>query len=73
MVQVDEVVISKGYCMSDSSDILDFAQAAERRKHERREEKVEGIRNQFDRAFNPTSKPTPVKDFLRKKKAKKKR
>jgi hypothetical protein len=37
--------------MSDSSDILDFAQAAERRKHERREEKVEGIRNQFDRAL----------------------
>ncbi len=59
--------------MSDSSEILDFAQAAERRKHEKREEKVSDIRDQFDRAFNPSSKPTPVKDFLRKKKAKKKR
>ena len=59
--------------MSDSSDVLDFAQAAERRKHEKREEKVTDIRNQFDRAFTPMSKPTPVKDFLRKKKAKKKR
>ncbi len=59
--------------MSDSSDVLDFAQAAERRKHEKREEKVADIRNQFDRAFNPKSKPTPVKDFLRKKKSKKKR
>jgi len=59
--------------MSDSSDVLDFAQAAERRKHEKREEKVIDIRNQFDRAFNPNTKPTPVKDFLRKKKAKKKR
>lgn len=59
--------------MSDSTDVLDFAQAAERRKHEKREEKVTDIRDQFDRAFNPKSKPTPVKDFLRKKKAKKKR
>ena len=59
--------------MSDSSDVLDFAQAAERRKHEKREEKVTDIRNQFDRAFNPSTKPTSVKDFLRKKKAKKKR
>lgn len=59
--------------MPDSSDILDFAQAAERRKHEKREEKVTGIRDQFDRAFNPKPKDTPVKDFLRKKKTKKKR
>ncbi len=59
--------------MSDSSDVLDFAKAAERRKHEKREEKVADMRDQFDRAFNPASKPTPVKDFLRKKKAKKKR
>ena len=46
--------------MSDSSDVLDFAQAAERRKHEKREEKVAGIRDQFDRAFNPSTKPTPM-------------
>ncbi|OUS39369.1 hypothetical protein A9R00_09755 [Oleispira antarctica] len=59
--------------MSDSAEVLDFAQAAERRKHEKREEKVGEIRDQFNRAFNPSSKPTPVKDFLRKKKAKKKR
>jgi hypothetical protein len=59
--------------MSDSKDVLDFAQAAERRKHEKRDEKVADIRNQFDRAFNPMAKPTPVKDFLRNKKAKKKR
>lgn len=59
--------------MSDSTDVLDFAQAAERRKHEKREEKVADIRDQFDRAFQPTNKPTPVKDFLRKKKEKKKR
>lgn len=58
--------------MTDSSDVLDFAQAAERRKHEMREEKVADIRDQFDRAFNIKSKPTPVKDFLRKKKNKKK-
>jgi hypothetical protein len=59
--------------MSDSSDVLDFAQAAERRRHEKREEKVSDIRDQFDRAFSPKAKLTPVKDFLRKKKAKKKR
>ena len=63
--------------MSDSKDVLDFAQAAERRKHEKRDEKVADIRDQFDRALlsmsRPVSKPTPVKDFLRKKKAKKKR
>ncbi|MBL4799655.1 MAG: tRNA (uracil-5-)-methyltransferase [Oleispira sp.] len=59
--------------MTDSAEVLDFAQAAERRKHERREEKVTDIRDQFNRTFNPNSKPTPVKDFLRKKKAKKKR
>jgi hypothetical protein len=59
--------------MSDSTDVLDFAQAVERRKHEKRDEKVSDIRDQFTRAFNPSSKPTPVMDFLRKKKAKKKR
>ncbi|MFT6113307.1 MAG: hypothetical protein ACJA10_000232 [Oleispira sp.] len=58
--------------MSDSKDVLDFAQAAERRKHEKRDEKVADIRDQFGRAFNHTSKPTPVKDFLRRKKEKKK-
>jgi hypothetical protein len=67
------LLVLKGYCMSDSKDILDFAQAAERRKHEKREEKVTDIRDQFDRAFQPTAKLTTVKDFLRKKKAKKKR
>ncbi len=59
--------------MPDSTDVLDFAQAVERRRHEKREEKVADIREQFDRAFKPDSKPTPVKDFLRKKKSKKKR
>ena len=58
--------------MTDKSGVLDFAEAAERRKHEKREEKVNEIRDQFDRAFNPVSKRTPVKDFLRKKKKKKK-
>jgi hypothetical protein len=57
--------------MTDKTKVLDFSEAAERRKHEKREEKVTDIRDQFDRAFKPKSKPTPVKDYFKKKKNKK--
>ena len=59
--------------MTVKSEVLDFAEAAERRKHEKREEKVSDIRDQFDRAFQHKSQPTPVKDYFKKKKNKKKR
>lgn len=63
-----EVVLS-------NSKIVDFAKAGEKyrveREHRDKEEKVEEMRKRFEGAL-PTKK-TPVKDFLRKKKAKKKR
>lgn len=59
---------------SDNSSVVDFAAASEKhraeRQHQRREEKADAIRQQFERAL-PKPK-TPVKDYLRKKKAKKK-
>ncbi|KZZ03157.1 MAG: tRNA (uracil-5-)-methyltransferase [Thalassolituus maritimus] len=60
--------------MADSK-VVDFAKAGEKhraeRSHKGKEEKVEEMRKRFEGAL-PTKK-TPVKDFLRKKKAKKKR
>lgn len=57
------------------SKVVDFAKAGEKhradRAHKDKEEKVEEMRKRFEGAL-PTKK-TPVKDFLRKKKAKKKR
>jgi hypothetical protein len=57
------------------SKVVDFAKAGEKhraeRSHKDKEEKVEEMRKRFEGAL-PTKK-TPVKDFLRKKKAKKKR
>ena len=62
--------------MSDPDNIVvDFRSAGEKHRHERshreKEEKVEEMRQRFEGAL-PTRK-TPVKDFLRKKKARKKR
>ncbi|MBM95534.1 MAG: tRNA (uracil-5-)-methyltransferase [Oceanospirillaceae bacterium] len=60
---------------SDKPKVVDFATASEKhradRDHQRREDKVESIRKRFDEAF--PERKTPVKDFLRKKKDKKKR
>ena len=55
--------------------IVDFQQASERfkqdKEHERKEAKVESLRQRFSAAL--PDKKTPVKDYLRKKKQKKKR
>lgn len=63
-----EVVLS-------NSKIVDFAKAGEKhrveREHRDKEEKVEEMRKRFEGAL--PSKKTPVKDLLRKKRAKKKR
>ncbi|MEC8442720.1 MAG: tRNA (uracil-5-)-methyltransferase [Pseudomonadota bacterium] len=60
--------------MSDDN-VVDFAKASDKhraeRSHKEKEEKVDALRQRFEGAL-PTRK-TPVKDFLRKKKAKKKR
>ncbi|WP_028294120.1 hypothetical protein [Oceanobacter kriegii] len=60
--------------MSDKN-VVDFATAGARHKHERmhrdKEEKVESLRERFEQAL--PDKKTPVKDYLRKKRAKKKR
>ncbi|MEK9712910.1 MAG: tRNA (uracil-5-)-methyltransferase [Thalassolituus sp.] len=60
--------------MSDAN-VVDFQKAGEKhraeRSHREKEEKVDAMRQRFEEAF-PVKK-TPVKDFLRKKKAKKKR
>ncbi|MEC9256802.1 MAG: tRNA (uracil-5-)-methyltransferase [Pseudomonadota bacterium] len=57
------------------SKVVDFAKAGEKhraeRSHKGKEDKVDEMRKRFEGAL-PTKK-TPVKDFLRKKKAKKKR
>lgn len=60
--------------MADSK-VVDFAKAGEKHRHNRmndeKEAKVESMRQRFAQAL--PDKPTPVKDYLRKKKAKKKR
>jgi len=59
--------------MSDAK-VVDFQKAGEKhraeRSHREKEEKVDAMRKRFEEAF--PEKKTPVKDFLRKKKAKKK-
>jgi len=59
--------------MSDEN-VVDFAAASAKHKHERmhrdKEEKVEAIRERFAQAL--PDRKTPVKDYLRKKRAKKK-
>lgn len=59
--------------MSDS--VVDFNRASRRskqaREHERKEAKVDAIKARFAQAL--PEKKTPVKDFLRNKKAQKKR
>lgn len=58
-----------------SSSVVDFAKASQRRRedkeHQRKETQVNDIRQRFEKAL--PEKKTPVKDFLRKKKASKKR
>ncbi|MBE0481884.1 MAG: tRNA (uracil-5-)-methyltransferase [Bacterioplanes sp.] len=61
--------------MAKNDNLVDFQQAAEkhrhRREHEQKEANVEAIRQRFAHAL--PSKATPVKDYLKKKRAKKKR
>ncbi|MDK2777438.1 MAG: tRNA (uracil-5-)-methyltransferase [Pseudomonadota bacterium] len=60
--------------MSDSK-VVDFSSAGKKhrhaREHERKEAKVEDMRGRFANAL--PDKPTPVKDYLKKKRQKKKR
>jgi len=59
----------------NDSSVVDFASASRKfkqdREHDRKEAKVDEIKARFSSAL--PEKKTPVKDFLRKKKAKKKR
>lgn len=59
------------------SKIIEFAKASEKhrddKRHQDKEDKVTAIRDQFGRALNKGKKPTPVKDYFKKKKAKKKK
>jgi hypothetical protein len=61
--------------MSQDSKVVDFASASQRRRedkeHQRKEAKVDAIRERFKNAL--PEKKTPVKDYLKKKKASKKR
>jgi len=41
------------------------------KEHEKKEEKVESLARRFEQAF--PNKPTPVKDYLKKKRSKKKK
>jgi len=54
-----------------SNNVVSFGDAKWKKDHERKEEKVEEMAKRFEAAF--PSKPTPVKDHMRKKKNKKKR
>jgi len=57
------------------SKVVEFGKASEKyrdqKRHQAKEDKVADIRQQFEKAM-PT-KPTPVKDYLKKKRAKKKK
>ena len=59
------------------SKVVEFGKAAEKhrdqKRHQAKEDKVTDIRNQFEKALSAGKKPTPVKDYLKKKRAKKKR
>ena len=63
--------------MNDKTDttVVDFTRVADKHRHERRNDekdaKAEAMRQRFAAAF--PDKPTPVKDYLKKKKARKKR
>ena len=63
--------------MSENNNVsvVDFASASRKfkhdREHDRKEAKVDEMKARFSNAL--PDKKTPVKDFLRKKKAKKKR
>lgn len=58
-----------------SDKIIDFQKAGEKhrieREHQKKEEKLEQVRERFAKAF--PDKATPVKDYLRKKRQKKKK
>lgn len=61
--------------MADNDNLVDFQHASakhrHRREHEQKEANVEAIRQRFEQAL--PSKTTAVKDYLKKKRAKKKR
>lgn len=58
-----------------NTKVIDFTQASEKhkaeREHQRKESKVEEMQARFKAAL--PDKKTPVKDYLKKKRAKKKR
>ena len=64
-----------GGSMSDKSNVVSFDKAGEKHRHSRmhdaKEAKIEEMKNRFKAAL--PDKPTPVKDYLKKKRSKKKR
>lgn len=56
--------------MSDGK-VVDFAAAGDKHRHKRKENRVEAMRERFTAAL--PDKPTPVKDYFKKKRAKNKR
>lgn len=61
--------------MTDEENVVDFSQASEKHRHEKthqeKEEKVEHMRARFAKAL--PDKPRPVREYLRRKRSKKKR
>ncbi|MEH6650239.1 MAG: hypothetical protein V7707_09470 [Motiliproteus sp.] len=58
--------------MSDSKKVVDISQGRHRKEHERKDQKVESLRDRFTKALNLDDKPTK-KGGLWKLKQKKKR
>ncbi len=65
------VIRIKGVNMKKNKNVISLADARRSKEHDRKEEKLDEMAQRFEAAM-PT-KATPVKDFLRKKKNKKKR
>lgn len=55
----------------DKNNVVTLDDARWKKNLEKKEEKVDAMRERFEQAF--PDKPTPVKDFLKKKKSKKKK
>ena len=64
-----------GSAPADNPKVVDFSSASEKHRlekdHQRREGKVELLKQRFEKAL--PGRKTPVKDYLKKKKARKKR
>ncbi len=52
------------------NNIVDLSEARWKKEHERKDEKVDAMRKRFEHAF--PDKPTPIKDYMKKKRRKKK-